>query len=191
MKRIFTTILSFVLSVALVLPMFVVPVSAATYIVSGTLNTKVRLSDYETDSIDGQTHTPRKYHFYDTKGVSGVEKRQAYCININVGFIDKDLTAYKGYLPSASSYFKSLSATKQKGIVLTAVFGYPSNSYKNLGASNANQAIAATQILIWEFLTGVRTKFTGNPTDTWAKAGLSGKALTAYNRILSSFLPTF
>ena len=67
MKRIFTTILSFVLSVALVLPMFVVPVSAATYIATGTLNTKVRLSDYETDSIDGQTHTPRKYHFYDTK----------------------------------------------------------------------------------------------------------------------------
>ncbi len=186
MKRILTTTLSFILSVALLLPMFVFPVSAATYIATGTLNTKVRLSDYETDSIDGQTHTPRKYYFYDTKGVSGVEKRQAYCININVGFIGKDLTAYKGYLPSSSSYFKSLSATKQKGIVLTAVFGYPSNSYKNLGATNANQAIAATQVLMWEFLTGARTKFTGNPTDDWAKAGLSGKSLTAYNRILSS-----
>ena len=186
MKNLLSKLLTLILVVSMLLPSFALPVSAATtYIATGTLNTKVRLSDYETDSIDGQTHTPRKYYFYDTKGTGAMNNRQAYCININVGFVGKDLTAYKGYVPSKSTYFNSLSATKRKGIVLVAAFGYPSNTYKSLGAANANQAIAATQVLMWEFLTGVRTKFTGNPTDTWAKAGLSGKALTAYNRILS------
>lgn len=185
MKKLFATVVALTLVLSMLLPMFVLPAYAASYVATGTLNTKVRLSEFETNSISGQTHTPRKYYFYNVKGASNVEGKQAYCININVGFKGKDLTAYKGWRPADSTYFKSLSATKQKGIVLTMAFGYPSNTYKALGADNANQAIAATQILVWEFLTGVRTSFTGNPTNTWAKAGLSGKALTAYNRILA------
>ena len=186
LKKLCVAVLSLMLVVSTVLPMFLLPVAAAeSYVATGTLNTRVRLSDYETNSINGQTHTPRKYYFYNVKGSPAVEGRQAYCININVGFKGKDLTAYKGWRPSGSTYFQTLSATKQKGILLTMAFGYPSNDYKTLGADNANQAIAATQILIWEFLTGARTTFTGEPSNTWAKAGLSGKALTAYYRILA------
>ena len=153
LKRFLLMLMCLAVVLSTVTPAMMLTAQAASYVATGTLNTKVRLSDFETDSIDGQTHTPRRYHFTNVKGAQKVENRQAYCINITVGFIDKDLSAYKGYLPPQSTFFNSLSANAKKGIVLVAAFGYPSNTYKSLGASNTNEAIAATQILMWEFLT--------------------------------------
>ncbi len=77
MKKLFATVVALTLVLSMLLPMFVLPVYAASYVATGTLNTKVRLSEFETNSISGQTHTPRKYYFYNTKGSPAVEGRQA------------------------------------------------------------------------------------------------------------------
>ena len=75
----------------------------------------------------------------------------AYCIEfgqeVNTGLIRTAST------PSASDYFSSLPKEQQRGITLATLYGCPNDT---LGVATAD-AYAATQAVIWEYQTGIRT----------------------------------
>ena len=74
-----------------------------------------------------------------------------YCLEFQVD----GMTAAKRYAaPPASStnaIWRGLSSEQQLGITLATLYGYP------MSGGNADDAFAATQCLIWEYQTGVRT----------------------------------
>ncbi|GEM_PF-3786959 len=78
----------------------------------------------------------------------------AYCIEfgqeVNTNLVRTANT------PSASDYFSSLPAEQQKGITLATLYGCPNET---LGVATAD-AYAATQAIIWEYQTGIRTSTT-------------------------------
>lgn len=77
----------------------------------------------------------------------------AYCIQFDVNAFSSYDRAGEVTEKVTDKAWTSLSAQQRRGIMLATLYGYP---VSNLGASSAD-AYAATQVIIWEFQTGVRT----------------------------------
>ncbi len=80
----------------------------------------------------------------------------AYCIEFGQDINSANKRMAK--TPEASEYWNSLSSESREAINLATVYGFPSS---NLGVSAAD-AYAATQAVIWEFQTGIRSLSGGN-----------------------------
>lgn len=133
------------------------------------INTSVRATRSDTGAIycaSAGNHEIRDFRF-PAAGYGGVNKNynpdtQLYCIEYG-----KDLSSspcYTAYAPN-TTFWNNLSTTAQEGIMLSMGFGWPASTLAELGAASEGDAIAATQTLIWEFYTGKRTTFSGNPGD--------------------------
>lgn len=80
----------------------------------------------------------------------------AYCIEFGQDINSSDKRVAKDL--AASAYWNSLNAETREAVNLAAAYGFPSS---DLGVSAAD-AYAATQAVIWEFQTGIRSLSGGN-----------------------------
>lgn len=137
---------------------------------------------------DGVRHTIRNVHFRDTGIAASYNPNlQMFCIEFGAPYPGTSAGFdYEGYSLSTSEYWKSLTKAQKEGVLLIIGFGYPASSYSDLGVSGPGHALAATQILIWEFATGRRTTYTGSAkeTDLYDSAIEGEGAETAYWNIL-------
>ena len=104
-----------------------------------------------------------------------------YCIEPGVVFTR---TFYKASKPTENSTWLNMSAAVRESVALTAMFGFPSCTAAQLGVSSSHDAYAATQAIIWEYITGERS----NPSQSMGSRGQGIKgtpAETAYWNILS------
>lgn len=164
--------------------MFVVPVSAAGKSVTVTFdycyNTEGGIIKYvqKTTAPNGTT-----------VGVVGEELcriyadgKDAYCIEPGVYLMSGDQVT-----EDASTAWKNLGSAKQKAINLALLFGKPGNS-SNMSGTTGQQWIA-TQLIVWEFVTGCRSTSEGfKCTDKRFYNGICGGdsntgVQTNYNRI--------
>ena len=96
-----------------------------------------------------------------------------YCIQPGVGF---NRTKYKAIQAKNDPFYLNLKADSQENAALAAMFGFPIKTANQLGAPTDSDAYAATQALIWEYITG----------DSSYKNGIIGTpAETAYRNILA------
>lgn len=96
-----------------------------------------------------------------------------YCIQPGVGFTR---TKYKAIQAKNDPFYLNLKADSQENAALAAMFGFPIKTAKQLGVPTDSDAYAATQALIWEYITG----------DSSYKNGIIGTpAETAYRNILA------
>ena len=136
--------------------MFVVPVSAAGKSVTVTFdycyNTEGGIIKYvqKTTAPNGTT-----------VGVVGEELcriyadgKDAYCIEPGVYLMSGDQVT-----EDASTAWKNLGSAKQKAINLALLFGKPGNS-SNMSGTEGQKWIA-TQLIVWEFVTGCRSTSEG------------------------------
>lgn len=110
------------------------------------------------------------------------ETQVVYCAEPNASWTN---TYYQVMTTASDNYFNSFNKTQKEGIILALVYGFPSNSAKNLGVSNDDDAYAATQAIVWEYAAGVRTSPTKRTNDAWYNAIKGTKAETAYKNILT------
>ena len=115
-------------------------------------------------STQASGYTDNKYYVGDTL---------AYCIESGKGFDGGDYTSGEAAI---SDYFKLLPPTAQEGIMLAMLYGYnPENpSYmpteSEVGcAFNVDDFAFATQIIIWEAQSGIRTSPTEIADLTYGK----------------------
>ena len=83
-----------------------------------------------------------------------VDGKDAYCIEPGVYLMSGDTVT-----EDASTTWKNLGSAKQKAINLALLYGKPGNSEKMSGT--AGQQWIATQLIIWEFVTGCRSTSDG------------------------------
>lgn len=96
-----------------------------------------------------------------------------YCIQPGVGF---NRTKYKAIQAKNDPFYLNLKADSQENAALAAMFGFPIKTANQLGVPTDSDAYAATQALIWEYITG----------DSSYKNGIIGTpAETAYRNILA------
>lgn len=153
----FTRITAILLAVALIFgTMFALPVSAAT-------GDKVTITfDYCYDSTGNiikfqQTTVSDGY----TVGTPGEELCKIFADGKEAYCIEPGHTLYSGntLTESASTVWKNLGSAKQKAINLALLYG-KSGSGKNLSGTE-DQKWVATQIIVWEFVSGCRSTSEG------------------------------
>lgn len=83
-----------------------------------------------------------------------VDGKDAYCIEPGVYLMSGDTVT-----EDASTAWKNLGSAKQKAINLALLYGKPGNSSNMSGT--AGQQWIATQLIIWEFVTGCRSTSDG------------------------------
>lgn len=111
-----------------------------------------------------------------------VDGKDAYCIEPGVYLMSGDAVT-----EDASTTWKNLGSAKQKAINLALLYGKPGNSENMSGT--AGQQWIATQLIIWEFVTGCRSTSDGfKCTDKRFYNGICGGdsntgVQTNYNRI--------
>lgn len=111
-----------------------------------------------------------------------VDGKDAYCIEPGVYLMSGDTVT-----EDASTAWKNLGSEKQKAINLALLYGKPGNSENMSGT--AGQQWIATQLIIWEFVTGCRSTSDGfKCTDKRFYNGICGGdsntgVQTNYNRI--------
>ena len=127
---------------------------------SGTAYRAVNSIDYLTVRNDGQV---------------------CYCIEPGKFFTR---TFYKASKPTENATWKALSAAAREGVALTAMFGFPARSAAQMGAPGNHDAYAATQAVIWEYITGERTN-PSQPAGSRGKGIMGTPAEAAYWNILS------
>lgn len=175
MKRTFKSIFS-VLLVMMMLVGSVLPASAAsvgdyTYINTGTNTDYHYTSSNHSDYIRFMT-------------IRDDDKHPVYCAEPGAGFTD---CYYEVSTTANDAYWKSLSVTKKEGLALAIMFGYPTQTASTLGVTDKMDAYAATQAIVWEYASGLRTSVTDfdKSKSGWYKAIKGYPAETAYNNILS------
>ncbi len=130
------------------------------------------------DTYKMETGTP--YAFFTVKEY---EVNPCYCIEKSAVFTR---TRYKAVSLSESAYWSTLSETAREGIALVAAFGYPAQTTEQLGVATADDAFVATQALIWEYQTGVRTSPQILTDAVYHNTVKNTPAETAYNTILAN-----
>lgn len=111
-----------------------------------------------------------------------VDGKDAYCIEPGVYLMSGDTVT-----EDASTAWKNLGSAKQKAINLALLYGKPGNSSNMSGT--AGQQWIATQLIIWEFVTGCRSTSDGfKCTDKRFYNGICGGdsntgVQTNYNKI--------
>lgn len=99
--------------------------------------------------------------------------RICYCIQPGVGFTR---TRYKVLKAKNDSYYLGFGAAREN-VSLAAMFGFPVRTAKQLGVTSDGDAYAATQAIIWEYIT----------SDSSYRNGIIGTpAEKAYNNIVSA-----
>ena len=133
-------------------------------------------------------HALRRYVFRPA-GYGGTKNYDPntimYCVEFGTSLPEKP--HYTAGYASNHNYWTNLSDTAKTGILLSIGYGFPHSSISTLNAATEDDAIAATQILVWEFYTGYRTSFEGMPSNTeFYNAYIkSTPAYNAYWNILS------
>lgn len=90
----------------------------------------------------------------------------------------------KASKPTENATWKALSAAAREGAALTVMFGFPARSAAEMGAPGNHDAYAATQAVIWEYITGERTN-PSQPAGNRGKGIMGTPAEAAYWNILS------
>ena len=98
----------------------------------------------------------------------------AYCMEFDVeAYAAADRTG-STYDTNIDRAWAKMSAGQRRGVMLTTLYGFPVNTYGFAAAD----IYAATQVIIWEFQTGVRTSTTSNTRQAvnyqYAYGGISG-----------------
>lgn len=126
---------------------------------SGTPSGAYKASD------DGERHSIRNITFREA-GYGKVNPNydpnlQLYCIEYGKGYSSNP--KYTAYAPSEHAYWMNQTEIEREGVMLSIGFGYPATPLEDLGEDvQEGDAIAATQILVWEFDAGYRTSYTGD-----------------------------
>ena len=142
--------------------------------------------DTRTDAYNSQTgatykqETGTAYSFFTVKEYNN---NPCYCIEKHARFTR---TRYKAVPLDNSTYWATLTATAREGIALAAAFGYPAQTYSQLGVPSADDAFVATQVVIWEYQTGIRTSATNLTDNVYYNTVKGTPAETAYNTILTN-----
>ena len=175
MKRTFKSIFS-VLLVMMMLVGSVLPASAAsvgdyTYINTGTNTDYHYTSSNHSDYIRFMT-------------IRDDDKHPVYCAEPGAGFTD---CYYEVGTTASDSYWNSLNDTKKEGMALAVIFGYPTQSASKLGVTDKMDAYAATQAIVWEYASGIRTSTSGfdKSKSPWYVAIKGSPAETAYNKLIT------
>lgn len=106
----------------------------------------------------------------------------AYCIHHGVAYghpfrRTEDLTK--------SNYWRDLGAIAQYGLKLTTLYGFPARTPAELGVRAIDDAVAATQAVLWEYQQGYRTNAVTLGNDAEYRAFIKGTpAEPAYHKIL-------
>ena len=138
---------------------------------------------YAYNSQTGATYKQETGTAYSFFTVKEYNNNPCYCIEKNAQFTR---TRYKAVPLANSTYWATLTATAREGIALAAAFGYPAQTYSQLGVSSADDAFVATQVVIWEYQTGIRTSATNLTGNTYYNTIKGTPAETAYNTILTN-----
>ncbi len=104
-----------------------------------------------------------------------------YCIEPGKTFTR---TFYSASKPTENATWLSLSASVRENVALTTMFGFPTRSAAEMGAPTDHDAYAATQAIIWEYITGERTNAT-QPAGSRGRGVIGTPAERAYWNILS------
>ena len=84
-----------------------------------------------------------------------------------------------------SAYWNSLGRSAQQSMKLTTIYGFPARTPAELGVSTIDDAVAATQAVLWEYQQGYRTNAVTLGNDAEYKAFIKGTpAEPAYHKIL-------
>lgn len=108
--------------------------------------------------------------------------QDAFCIQPGVHLLSGDVLQ-----ANASDTWNSLSADQQNAAKTVLAFGYAGNR-ANLGG-NSDSQITATQMLVWEIVTGWRNPVTYERTnsaiyDTFCNSGYNSEVAQVYNQIV-------
>ncbi len=85
---------------------------------------------------------------------------QLYCIQYGAPLPSDG--KYTAITPSTFDYWEDFYQIQKEGILLAIAFGYPASSLEELHAATEDDAIAATQAIVWEFMTASRLSFDGH-----------------------------
>ena len=84
-----------------------------------------------------------------------------------------------------SAYWNSLGRSAQQGMKLTTIYGFPARTPAELGVPTIDDAVAATQAVLWEYQQGYRTNAVTLGNDAEYRAFITGTpAEPAYHKIL-------
>lgn len=84
-----------------------------------------------------------------------------------------------------SAYWNSLGRGAQQGMKLTTIYGFPARTPAELGVPTIDDAVAATQAVLWEYQQGYRTNAVTLGNDAEYRAFIKGTpAEPAYHKIL-------
>lgn len=127
------------------------------------------------------SHELRYFHFREA-GYGGTKNYDPntvmYCVEMGVDLPDNP--KYTAGYAANHSFWTNLSNTAKAGMLLAIGFGYPHSSLSELCVPSRDDAIAATQTIVWEFYRGYRTSFEGMPSNTYLYDGYI-KNTPAYN----------
>ena len=84
-----------------------------------------------------------------------------------------------------SAYWNSLGRSAQQGMKLTTIYGFPARTPAELEVRTIDDAVAATQAVLWEYQQGYRTNAVTLGNDAEYRAFIKGTpAEPAYHKIL-------
>lgn len=147
---------------------------------------------YQSDGTDiryWDSFTADGYSTGDTTGtihrlIIYMNGEEAYCIEPGVHLRHEDQLS-----ADASERWNALDAKKQNGVKTVLAFGKPGNS-ANIGGSEGSQS-AATQMLVWEMVCGIRdpetlTRVDDRIINSLCAGGHNSEVLEVYNNIVAA-----
>ena len=137
----------------------------------------------ETNTSCKNSNTGSTYRAVNTIKYLTVRNDGQVCYCIEPGKVFTR-TLYKASKPTENATWKALSAAAREGAALTVMFGFPARSAAEMGAPGNHDAYAATQAVIWEYITGERTN-PSQPAGSRGKGIMGTPAEAAYWNILS------
>lgn len=111
------------------------------------------------------------------------EALPVYSLDAESGFTN---AYYEINKASEDESWKQLNSVQKEGIALALMFGYPSQTPNELGASSKDDAYAATQAIIWEYASGIRTNINSfdKLSSPWFVSIKNSPAELVYNNLL-------
>lgn len=184
LKRILAGMLGVVMTLGL-MPTSAFAASAETGVASFSYS-------YQSDGTDiryWDSFTADGYSTGDTTGtihrlIIYMNGEEAYCIEPGVHLRHGDQLS-----ADASERWNALDAKKQNGVKTVLAFGKPGNS-ANIGGSEGSQS-AATQMLVWEMVCGIRdpetlTRVDDRIINSLCAGGHNSEVLEVYNNIVAA-----
>jgi len=112
------------------------------------------------------------------------EHSPVYSLDAESGFTDAYYEINKALEDEG---WKQLNSVQKEGVALALMFGYPSQTLNELGASSKDDAYAATQAIIWEYSSGIRTNINSfdKLSSPWFVSIKNSPAELVYNNLLN------